>query len=138
MQAFPHDSVTDVQALIAATNGNLTALREITAPAWVAGPNVRGTLSIVWSCVVTLVACVYTALHLNIPTKHGGAWAMLLHKSKWVVVAIFAPEIVLYIASAQFFEARALQMRFKKLLRERKSPGTDPEEVRWSLCSFTI
>ena len=33
---------------------------------WHSEPNVRGTFSILVSCIVTLSLCVWTALHLNI------------------------------------------------------------------------
>jgi hypothetical protein len=34
---------------------------------WQPGPEGRGTLSILWSCVLTMILCVWTALHLNVP-----------------------------------------------------------------------
>ena len=49
---------------------NLTALNNDIAPAWVDDPNTRGTWSILYSCVFTLVLCVWRAIHLNIP-GHG-------------------------------------------------------------------
>lgn len=128
LTAAQDNSTAVVQTIIGANHDNRTALREITAPAWVAASDVRGTLEIVWSCLVTIVACVYTALHLNIPKRHG-AWTMLLHKAKWVGIALIAPEMVLYIASSQFFAARTLQSRLKSLIRERAKPETDPDEV---------
>jgi len=128
--AAQDNSTAEVQAVIAANLDNRTALHHITAPSWVASPEVRGTLSIVWSCLVTLIACVYTALHLNIPVKTG-AWAMLLNKAKWVAIALFAPEMVLYVASTQFFEARSFQKEMRTLLRKRGPREGDPDEVRW-------
>lgn len=34
--------------------------------AWNAGPTTRGTISLLLSCVLTLVLCVHTAVHLNV------------------------------------------------------------------------
>jgi len=45
------------------TSGNHTQLYE---PRWVAGPKTRGTLSLVFSCVITLFLCVWTTVHVNI------------------------------------------------------------------------
>ena len=123
------NSTAVVQGVIAANRDNNTALHVIKAPAWVASPEVRGTLSIVWSCLVTLAASVYTALHLNIPVV-AGIWARLLYKAKWVAVALLAPELVLYVASQQFFEARHFQTEMKTLLRDRGRRAGDPDEVR--------
>lgn len=39
---------------------------------YVQGPNTRGSLQIVWSCLATLIACTYTVLHLNIPEQRAG------------------------------------------------------------------
>jgi hypothetical protein len=39
---------------------------------YVQGPNTRGSLQIVWSCLATLIACTYTVLHPNLPEQRGG------------------------------------------------------------------
>lgn len=39
---------------------------------YVQGPNTRGSLQIVWSCLATLIACTYTVLHLNVPEQRDG------------------------------------------------------------------
>jgi hypothetical protein len=46
---------------------NLTALREVHAPAWIPKALCRGTWDVLDSCPITLGFCVYTAIHLNIP-----------------------------------------------------------------------
>jgi hypothetical protein len=85
-----------------------TALHTNIAPPWVSAPNMRGTADILWSCLLTLFACIYTALHLNVPPRGAGAIHVLLSKCRWGLAALFAPEIVLFYASTQFFEAREL------------------------------
>ncbi|KAK3377186.1 hypothetical protein B0T24DRAFT_524400, partial [Lasiosphaeria ovina] len=102
-------------------------------------PETRGTLAILWSCLVTLVACIYTALHLNIPVV-SGTWNRFLQKAKWTVIALFAPELVLYIASDQFFQARRFQRDMKVLLQERGYREGDPDESTYSLkfCFFVV
>jgi hypothetical protein len=60
-----------IQAELEANQNNLTALRTITAPPWVSEASFRGTTGILWSCLVTLVACI---LHGN-PLEHThGDW----------------------------------------------------------------
>lgn len=39
---------------------------------YVQGPNTRGSLQIVWSCLATLIACTYTVLHLNVLEQRDG------------------------------------------------------------------
>ncbi|KAI9152264.1 hypothetical protein HJFPF1_09493 [Paramyrothecium foliicola] len=74
---------------------------------WVAEPQQRGTMSILVTCTFTLILCVYTAVHLNIPPAGEPQRWQLLRKAKWVLIAIFAPEVVLYTAVEQFHSAWA-------------------------------
>src|SRR4051812_45670634 len=64
-------------------------------------PDGRGTFGILKSCVITLVLCVYTALHLNIPPANSSTTFLIWRKTKWILVGLFAPEVVVYIAWAQ-------------------------------------
>ncbi|KAK3943220.1 hypothetical protein QBC46DRAFT_377836 [Diplogelasinospora grovesii] len=107
-----------VQALLEANRDNVTALSTIRAPQWAPAPEYRGTSSILWSCMLTIVACVYTALHLNIPAKNlrGSEWRLGAHKALWALAALLVPELVLYIAASQFFNAWWLQRKLNELL----------------------
>ena len=73
-------------------------------------PKTRGTIGLLLSCTVTLVLCVWTALHLNIEplefsrSKHAGA-SRLVGKVIWGLTALVAPELVLSIALHQFLFA---------------------------------
>ena len=96
---------TDISGQLAAANGNLTALNTQTVHGVAAGPAYRGTFDIVWSCLLTIFACIYNAIHLNVPPRNTGKWRLLLRKVKWATMALFAPEIVLYTARTQFLDA---------------------------------
>lgn len=39
---------------------------------WVTSPNQRGTADIIWTCLLTILACSWTILHLNIPANTNG------------------------------------------------------------------
>lgn len=82
---------------------NSTALQIEVAPGWVSGPNGRGTWSILYGCVCTLIACVYTAIHLNIPPDGESKFAGYIMKLKWILIALFAAEIVVYTAFEQYY-----------------------------------
>ena len=107
-----------IQPLLSAAAGNRTTLQTQIAPPWVSSSGTRGTSDILWSCLITLTACVYTAIHLNIPPADQGKRQFLWRKSKWVALALFAPEIVLYCALTQFLEARKLVKKLNKLAGE--------------------
>ena len=106
-----------VESRLAAAAGNVTVLQSQIAPSWVSSSHVRGTTDILWSCILTLAACIYNAIHLNVPPMHEKRWRPIWRKAKWVLTALLAPEIVLYCAISQFMEATAL---VKELNRIRK------------------
>ncbi|KAF8861533.1 hypothetical protein BDZ45DRAFT_573745, partial [Acephala macrosclerotiorum] len=81
---------------------NLTLLRTETAPAWASTANYRGTADILWSCLLTLTACICNAIHLNVPRNHGSTLRHFGRRLMWVATALLAPEIVLYTAYAQY------------------------------------
>ncbi|KAK4221460.1 hypothetical protein QBC38DRAFT_377103 [Podospora fimiseda] len=89
---------------------NRTALRATKAPAWVNAPSMRGTSSILLTCIFTLFACTYKALHLNIPTGKENASFIrrFAGKTRWVFIALIAPEFTLWVAMDQYLKAREL------------------------------
>ncbi len=111
---------------------NITALREIHGPTWVDTPQIRGTATILWSCLLTLLACVYTVLHLNVPARKGGL-KFLRNKILWMLAALAAPEVLVYTASSQFFRAWRLRRELRKLARhedlERGGRGLNQSEA---------
>ena len=111
--------IAPIEPLLSAAAGNRTILQTQISPPWVSSSGIRGTSDILWSCLLTLTACVYTAIHLNIPPAHEGKRQFLWRKSKWVALTLFAPEIVLYCALTQFLEARKLVKELNKLAGER-------------------
>jgi hypothetical protein len=109
---------------------NLTALRTDIAPAWVANPSGRGTWDLLYSCTFTIFLCVYTAIHLNAPPEESG-FRFWLRKTKWVCIAIIAPEVVVYTS----FEQWILSRGFLKDLRKIIDDSTDEKyKVRAMLC----
>ncbi|KAL6705324.1 hypothetical protein ACN47E_007134 [Coniothyrium glycines] len=84
---------------------------------WRPAPTERGTMSILSSCIITLLLCVYTCLHLNIP-EHGKAeWYHLARmKLYWILLGIFAPEFVAYVAVNDWLKAKNLTARMGDLL----------------------
>ena len=78
----------------------------------------RGTFRLLISCIVTLSLCVYTALHLNIPSPGSSTSAIYMKKTWWVLLGIFAPELVVYTAWGQWNSARKLTARIGEILQE--------------------
>ena len=110
-----------IDALLASAGGNKTVLGHEIAPSWIASPGFRGTSDILWSCLVTLTACVYTALHLNIPATHKTQWQRIRTKLRWVSIAVLGPELVLISAIDQWRSARELCRALQSLDTEQAS-----------------
>ncbi|KAL9609377.1 MAG: hypothetical protein Q9167_005846 [Letrouitia subvulpina] len=81
---------------------------ETIIPGWVSDPNGRGTFTILFSCVLTLSLCVYTAIHLNVRRYRQNEPQSWLETTKWVIFGVLAPELVVYIAWRQYISATAL------------------------------
>ncbi|KAL8826714.1 MAG: hypothetical protein Q9170_007301 [Blastenia crenularia] len=76
-------------------------------PRWVPEPNGRGTWSLLSTCLVTISLCVWSAVHLNVP-QHERTHSQHWRKVKWLVLGLFAPELVAYVAWQQRQEAKKL------------------------------
>ncbi|KAK4203558.1 hypothetical protein QBC40DRAFT_274517 [Triangularia verruculosa] len=73
---------------------------------WVEQPDYRGTFDIIFSCLVVVLTCTWTVLHLNLPAEDEGQMTIFIRKFRWSVLSIFAPEVVALFASCQWSSAR--------------------------------
>ena len=71
-------------------------------------PNGRGTISLIISCLLTLLLCVWSALHLNVPRQAETTLECLWTNTRWILVGIYAPELVVFTAWRQWSSARLL------------------------------
>lgn len=73
---------------------------------WVAGPDGRGTLNIIWSCLSTLFVCLWSSWHPDIPTERDKTILKLrLEKLSYVLGLLILPELGLIMAVEQFLAA---------------------------------
>ena len=82
---------------------------------WVDPPQTRGTFGLLVSLSATLLLCVWTALHLNIPRQGESAIGKFTRKLGWTLLALFAPELVVFAAWRQWVSAKALCEKVNKL-----------------------
>ncbi|KAK4069227.1 hypothetical protein Trihar35433_5806 [Trichoderma harzianum] len=73
---------------------------------WRVSPDGRGTMDILWTCIVTTFLCTYTILCLNLPSKHDSSVRILGRKLLWMAISIAGPEFVLTAAAGQLAAAR--------------------------------
>lgn len=89
--------------------------QEKASPAWQPDPPGRGTWSLLYSCVFTLVLCVWNAIHLNVPSSDESSSVGLRRKIKWVLIALVAPEIVVFVAFQQWLTAMTFLWGLKRI-----------------------
>ncbi|KAI6373050.1 hypothetical protein MCOR25_003580 [Pyricularia grisea] len=76
---------------------------------YVPDPKGRGTPSLLVSCILTLIVCVWSALHLNVPPRTQSTSKSILHNAQWIIAGIYTPELVVFVAWRQWSSARLLQ-----------------------------
>ncbi|KGO72739.1 hypothetical protein PITC_057150 [Penicillium italicum] len=82
---------------------------------WVSGPNTRGTMDIIWSSLLAVFLCTWTAVCLNLPNPKDSQFQIFCRRAKWMFWAIVSPELVLSVAIGQYASARRSVKRFRRL-----------------------
>jgi len=88
------------------------------APAFVADPSGRGTVGLVFSCVLTMSLCVWSAIHMNAHRPSTSSWNRLKKKIYWASTALLIPEFVVVVALQQLLCARTLRDRRNSIARQ--------------------
>ncbi|KAL8646763.1 MAG: hypothetical protein Q9226_006725 [Calogaya cf. arnoldii] len=100
--------------------GNASTINSTTT--WVPEPNVRGTWSLLSTCIITVSLCVWSAVHLNV-REHQQVGPQYWRKAKWLLLGIFAPEFLAYIAWQQRQEASKLSRAFRATYQQQEPRG---------------
>jgi hypothetical protein len=83
-------------------------------PHVVASDNNRSIFSIVWSCVATLFACAWVAVHPDIPGLDDEGFDHFFHRMKLLIWVLLSPEAILVWAWRQHRGAQALRYMFNQ------------------------
>jgi len=75
---------------------------------WMGEPKQRGTFGIVAICISTLVICVWSTIHFNVPTTRLTLTRGFFTQVLWMVIALLAPEYLLYLAINQWTDVAYL------------------------------
>lgn len=88
----------------------------------------RDTTSLLISCILTLILCVYTAVHLNIPPKGENPWYTFAREVWWCLVGLYGPELIVFTSWRQWSSAKALSANIEETLNETKKE----HETNWA------
>ncbi|PVH72032.1 hypothetical protein DL98DRAFT_596360 [Cadophora sp. DSE1049] len=73
---------------------------------WTTAPNGRGTIDIVWSCLVTMFLCSWSILCLQVPAKDDRTRHILWRRAWLTALCALGPEFTLQLALGQWSSAR--------------------------------
>ncbi|KAI0536509.1 hypothetical protein GGR58DRAFT_514480 [Xylaria digitata] len=82
---------------------------------WVSTPDIRGTLSIIYSCVTVIITAIWTILHLNVPGKAESLTQTLSRRVRWGIFTIVAPDLLTLVAACQWVSARKSVKQMREL-----------------------
>lgn len=109
--ALPFGSLGSLRAV----DFNGTASHQPTPPALPGEDGSRTVLSISWSCLSTIAACIYGSTHPNIPEHNASWWGAIQSKLVVAFYTLLAPELVIWWAMRQYLGARAIAKSLNEL-----------------------
>ncbi|KAK4175533.1 hypothetical protein QBC36DRAFT_22753 [Triangularia setosa] len=80
---------------------------------WVPSGQDRGTLDILWSCLITVTLCCWVATHPNAGSPKDKFYHPFIDRAHLAMVGLLGPEFLLAIALGQFSSARRSVKKFK-------------------------
>lgn len=81
---------------------------------WQPNPDHRGTLQIIWSCLLTILACTWNIQHLNLPARNDIRITHWFRKLVWMISNVAIPEFLLVQAISEERWARRTLRRFSR------------------------
>ena len=82
----------------------------------------RDTIGIISFCFSTMIICVWSTVHFNIPaTRHSPTRHFLL-RIPWMLISLIAPELILFFAINERFNASILVKEGMRYLPTRQLP----------------
>lgn len=80
-------------------------MNETSLVGWTLSPHKRGTIDLIWSCLLVIFTATWTVIHLNLPAKDEGFGTRLSRKLRWATLAVLAPDLVTLTSAAQWKSA---------------------------------
>ncbi|KAF2397100.1 hypothetical protein EJ06DRAFT_482490 [Trichodelitschia bisporula] len=105
---------------------------------WKPDPNGRGTAALLYSSLVTIFLCTWSALHINVPPDAYGPWRVLMLKLQWMLLTVFAPEYTVGMACWRLPWVVALKKRLAKLQADMEKGESSTEPKSLAFCQLVI
>ncbi|KAF5310136.1 hypothetical protein D9619_010570 [Psilocybe cf. subviscida] len=99
------------------------------------GPQCRTVSSIMQSCLLTIIACVWSSAHPNIDGPRDSGWTRLKRKVIRMFYTVLAPETVLYWAVSQWLAAKTIAEKYNEEFattgEAETAPGSWGNMIAW-------
>ncbi|KAK9773751.1 hypothetical protein AB5N19_13817 [Seiridium cardinale] len=126
-----------VSVPIDAQNATVRGSGELeTRVGWHDGPTGRGTLALLYSCLITIFTCTWTVLHLNVPGLEDGLWTGIIRKTKWMAITILMPEFIFSKAICELRLALSDLHEFENMIRYNYKDTNRKDDLNWKIQSF--
>ena len=103
---------------------------------WEAEPKRRGTFGIISLCFSTMIICVWSTLHFNIPIRRYTVARRFFLQVSWMIIALLAPEFLLYLAINERIMASVLLKKVLKFHPHLAKPGKFTCLYNWIRGTF--
>ncbi|KAK5683659.1 hypothetical protein LTS10_005193 [Elasticomyces elasticus] len=103
---------------------------------WEAEPTFRGTYGILSTCLLTMILCIWTAVHLNMEDGRN-AWIQTARKFGWLIIGLFAPGLVAWTAFQQNKDALELTRHRETVLEQKRMENPVMRWLRTVFCCVT-
>ena len=86
---------------------------------WQPEPATRGTFNLLSGCIITLLLCVWSSVHLNLPRNDRGFEQKYLRRLAWIAGALLAPDFLIWTAWNQRKMAKKISMEANETFKSR-------------------
>ena len=98
---------------------------------WVGEPKERGTFGIISLCFSTLIICIWSTLHFNVPTRRYTVTSRFFVQVSWMFIALLAPEVLLFLAINERIGAGMLLKKVLRFHPHLAKPGMFTRTYNW-------
>lgn len=113
LQAFPLSDTTTVASSTTIATNSISSLSPSSTPSsgnitqgWTSSPNGRGTVDILWTCLITMFLCSWSVLCLQIPGEKDTRFDIFWRRCWLTALCALGPEFTLQLSLGQWSAAR--------------------------------
>ena len=102
-----------------------------TTTKWQPEPTTRGTFTLLTTSLITLLLCVWSSIHLNLPgTGKDVTLLSVLRRLEWIAIGLFMPKALVITALGQHKRAKRILMEARQTFKDSSTDSSsDPSDT---------